>query len=142
MPDTKKYTINISAQLQNFDKLDKELNKLKGNKELNINTKDVELLQSKTINSSQGKDIFAKLVKENKSPKAIQKELGATLINDENEIVRLIEEVISQNPTLRDDYKAGKTRAQGFVMGQIMKKTGGKVNPGVANKLIIKELLK
>ena len=47
MPDTKKYTINISAQLQNFDKLDKELNKLKGNKELNINTKDVELLQSK-----------------------------------------------------------------------------------------------
>ncbi|MDY4159345.1 MAG: Asp-tRNA(Asn)/Glu-tRNA(Gln) amidotransferase subunit GatB [Candidatus Onthovivens sp.] len=102
----------------------------------------VELLQSKTINSSQGKDIFAKLVKENKSPKAIQKELGATLINDENEIVRLIEEVIAQNPTLRDDYKAGKTRAQGFVMGQIMKKTGGKVNPGVANKLIIKELLK
>ena len=99
-------------------------------------------MQSKTINSSQGKDIFAKLVKENKSPKAIQKELGATLINDENEIVRLIEEVIAQNPTLRDDYKAGKTRAQGFVMGQIMKKTGGKVNPGVANKLIIKELLK
>ena len=64
------------------------------------------------------------------------------MLQDENEIVRLIEEVIAQNPTLRDDYKAGKTRAQGFVMGQIMKKTGGKVNPGVANKLIIKELLK
>lgn len=102
----------------------------------------VELLQSKKINSSQGKDIFARLVKENKSPLLIQKEMGATLINDENEIIKLIEEVIAQNPTLRDDYKAGKTRAQGFVMGQIMKKTGGKVNPGVANKLIIKELLK
>lgn len=102
----------------------------------------VELLQSKKINSSQGKHIFEKLVKENKSPSIIQKEVGAVLINDEDEIHKFVLEVIEANPTLRDDFKAGKTRAQGFVMGQIMKKTGGKVNPGIANKIILEELKK
>ena len=102
----------------------------------------VELLQSKKINSSQGKQIFEKLVKENKSPSLIQKEVGAVLINDENKIHELVLEVLEANSTLRDDFKAGKTRAQGFVMGQIMKKTGGKVNPGIANKIILDELKK
>ncbi len=102
----------------------------------------VELLQSKKINSSQGKQIFEKLVKENKSPLIIQKELGAVLISDENEIHKLVLEVLDANPTLRDDFKAGKTRTQGFVMGQIMKKTGGKVNPAIANKFILEELKK
>lgn len=102
----------------------------------------VELLQSKKINSSQGKQIFEKLVKENKSPLLIQKEVGAVLINDENKIHELVLEVLEANPSLRDDFKAGKTRAQGFVMGQIMKKTGGKVNPGIANKIILDELKK
>ena len=102
----------------------------------------VELLQSKKINSSQGKQIFEKLVKENKSPLLIQKEVGAVLINDENKIHELVLDVLEANPTLRDDFKAGKTRAQGFVMGQIMKKTGGKVNPGIANKIILDELKK
>ena len=102
----------------------------------------VELVQSKQINSSQGKEIFAKMVKENKSPLKLQKELGATLISDEKTIRKLVLEVLAQNVTLRDDYKAGKTRAQGFVMGQIMKKTGGKVNPGIANKVIVEELKK
>lgn len=102
----------------------------------------VELLQSKKINSSQGKQIFEKLVKENKSPLLIQKEVGAVLINDEDKIHELVLEVLEANPTLRDDFKAGKTRAQSFVMGQIMKKTGGKVNPGIANKIILDELKK
>ena len=102
----------------------------------------VELLQSKKINSSQGKQIFEKLVKENKSPLLIQKEVGAVLINDEDKIHEFVLEVLEANPTLRDDFKAGKTRAQGFVMGQIMKRTGGKVNPGIANKIILDELKK
>ncbi len=102
----------------------------------------VEMLQAKKINSKQGKDIFAKMIETNKSPKVLQKEMGATLISDENEIRKLVVEVLEANTTLRDDFKAGKTRAQGFVMGQIMKKTGGKVNPGIANKIIVEELKK
>lgn len=102
----------------------------------------VELLENKEINSSQGKQIFEKVVKENKSPLIFKKELGATLINDEAEILKMVQDVIKENPSLPGDFKAGKTRAQGFVMGQIMKKTQGKVNPGVANKFIVQELNK
>lgn len=102
----------------------------------------VDLLDSKQINSNQGKQIFDKVVKENKSPLIFKKELGATLINDEKLILSMIDEVLKANPSLPADFKAGKTRAQGFVMGQIMKKTQGKVDPQVANKLIVEELNK
>ncbi|MDY4215215.1 MAG: Asp-tRNA(Asn)/Glu-tRNA(Gln) amidotransferase GatCAB subunit B, partial [Candidatus Onthovivens sp.] len=101
-----------------------------------------DLLKSKEINSTQGADIFAKLIKENRSPLKIKEETGATLINDEDKIRQLVLEVISLNPTLPSDFKAGKTRAQGFVMGQIMRKTGGKINPAIANKIIVEELNK
>ncbi|MFA6755318.1 MAG: Asp-tRNA(Asn)/Glu-tRNA(Gln) amidotransferase subunit GatB [Bacilli bacterium] len=102
----------------------------------------VELLENKEINSSQGKQIFDEVIKENKSPKYFKEKLGATLINDENEILKMVQDVIKANPSLPSDFKAGKTRAQGFVMGQIMKATHGKVDPTVANKIIINELKK
>lgn len=102
----------------------------------------VDLLKSNEINSSQGKQVFAKLLVENKSPLLIKEELGFTLINDEDAILNIIRRVLNENPTLIDDFKAGKTRVQGFIMGQVMKETKGKVNPGVANKLILQELNK
>jgi aspartyl-tRNA(Asn)/glutamyl-tRNA(Gln) amidotransferase subunit B len=86
--------------------------------------------------------VFAKLLVENKSPLLIKEELGFTLINDEDAILNIIRRVLNENPTLIDDFKAGKTRVQGFIMGQVMKETKGKVNPGVANKLILQELNK
>lgn len=102
----------------------------------------VELLVNKKINSKQGKDIFTKMIETNKSPLVLKEEMGATLINDENQIRNDIEEIIKANPTLPDDFKNGKTRAQGFVMGLLMKKNKGKVDPLVANKLIVEELSK
>ena len=102
----------------------------------------VDLLKSNKINSSQGKEVFAHLVKENKSPLIIKDEIGATLIDDDSLIKEIILKVLNANPTLKDDFKAGKTRVQGFIMGQIMKETKGKVNPASANKIIIEELKK
>ena len=102
----------------------------------------VDLLKNKEINSTQGIDIFNKVVKENKSPIEIKKAMGVTLISDENEIRNLIDDVIKANPSLPIDFKAGKTRSVGFVMGQIMRKTGGKIDPSIANKLIVEELNK
>ena len=114
--------------------------------DFNVRAKDladlVELLVNKKINSKQGKDIFAKMIETNKPPLDLQKEMGATLINDENQIRNDIIEIIAQNPTLPSDFKNGKTRAQGFVMGLLMKKNKGKVDPIIANKLIVEELLK
>ena len=54
----------------------------------------------------------------------------------------MVEEIISANPSLKVNFKAGNTRLQGFVMGQLMKKTQGKINPSVANKIIVQELNK
>lgn len=102
----------------------------------------VELLKSNEINSSQGKEIFAYLVKENKSPLEIKKELGFTIISDDTIIRDIVLNLLKENPTLIDDFKAGKTRVQGFIMGQVMKQLKGKVNPGVANKIILEELNK
>ncbi len=102
----------------------------------------VDLLESKEINSTQGKKIFEKVVKENKSPRVFKESLGATLISDEALILKMVEEIISANPSLKVNFKAGNTRLQGFVMGQLMKKTQGKINPSVANKIIVQELNK
>lgn len=102
----------------------------------------VNLLIKKEINSKQGKDIFAKMIETNKSPLVLKEEMGATIISDPEKIRTDIIEIIKENPTLPDDYKNGKTRAQGFVMGLLMKKNKGKVDPILANKLIVEELLK
>lgn len=102
----------------------------------------VDLLKSNEINSSQGKEIFMVLVKENKSPYKIKEELGFSLINDDDLIRKIVIDTLNSNLSLKDDFRAGKTRVQGFIMGQIMKQLKGKVNPSVANKIILEELNK
>ena len=102
----------------------------------------VDLLKSNEINSSQGKEIFMVLVKENKSPYKIKEELGFSLINDDDLIRKIVIDTLNFNSSLKDDFRAGKTRVQGFIMGQIMKQLKGKVNPSVANKIILEELNK
>lgn len=102
----------------------------------------VDLLKSNEINSSQGKEIFIVLVKENKSPYKIKEELGFSLIKDDDLIRKIVIDTLNSNSSLKDDFRAGKTRVQGFIMGQIMKQLKGKVNPSVANKIILEELNK
>lgn len=102
----------------------------------------VTLLNKNEINSKQGKDIFSKMIETLKSPLVLKEEMGASLVSDESLIIQGIKEIIEENPTLPADFKAGKTRAQGFVMGLLMKKFKGKVDPRVANKLIVDELNK
>lgn len=102
----------------------------------------VELLENNEINSSQGKKIFEKVAKENKSPLIFKEEMGATLINDESQIIAVIQEVIKENPGIAESFKSGNGRAQGFVIGQVMKKTQGKVDPKIASKLVAIELKK
>lgn len=102
----------------------------------------VTLLNKNEINSKQGKEIFAKMIETNKDPISIKNELGMSLIVDENKIRSDILEIIKENPSLPSDFKAGKTRALGFVMGLLMKKNNGKVEPRIATNLIKEELLK
>ena len=110
---------------------------------INANTlsKIVMAIDEKKISNKQARDIFYKHISDlSLNIDSLIKEVGGSLINDENVLINLIKEIIDANPQSVLDYKNGKDRAVGFLMGQLMKKTQGKVNPGVANKLIVNEL--
>ena len=92
------------------------------------------------ISNKQVKDIFTKALDENISPITVAKSMGEQ-ISDKEEIRKIINEVFNENTKIIDDYKNGKN-VTGFIMGLIMKKTSGKVNPGVTNMVLREELEK
>ena len=91
------------------------------------------------ISSKQAKEIFTKGLKGEDIEKLV-KESGSSLISNEEELLKLIKTLIDNNPQGVEDYRNGKDRVVGFIVGQLMKQTQGKANPGVASKLIIQEL--
>ncbi|MGE5543197.1 MAG: Asp-tRNA(Asn)/Glu-tRNA(Gln) amidotransferase GatCAB subunit B, partial [Bacillota bacterium] len=68
------------------------------------------------------------------------KRKGLVQISDETEIVSLVRKAVEENPKVVQDYRAGKTAALGFFVGQVMKATKGKANPALVNK-VLKDLL-
>ena len=92
------------------------------------------------ISNKQVKDILTKALDENKNVLDVAKSMG-TQISDPEEIRKIINEVFSENAKVVEDYKSGKN-VNGFIMGLVMKKTGGKVNPGVTNMVLREELEK
>jgi aspartyl-tRNA(Asn)/glutamyl-tRNA(Gln) amidotransferase subunit B len=75
-----------------------------------------------------------------KDPEAIVKEKGLVQISDESELEKIAQKVIEENPKSVQDYKNGKEKAMGFLVGQMMKETKGKANPQMVND-ILKKLL-
>jgi len=101
------------------------------------------LFEKGEISSNQAKEIFAKMISDNLSAKDAQNALGISAqISDEETIMKVINEVLAENPQSIIDYKEGKGRALGFIIGQVMKKTQGKVNPKLTNDLLLKEISK
>ena len=102
----------------------------------------VSLIDAGTISSSIGKKVIEELFENPKEPEEIIKEKGWIQISDEGAIKEVVLKVIEANPQSVTDYKAGKDRALGFLVGQAMKETKGKANPQMLNKLFIEELKK
>lgn len=100
----------------------------------------IKLMTEGKISNKQVKDIFTKALDTGKNVVDIAKEEG-TQISDKEEIRKIINEVFNENSKVVEDYKNGKN-VNGFIMGLIMKKTGGKVNPGVTNMVLREELEK
>ena len=80
------------------------------------------------------------MFKTGKEPNDIVKESGLTQISDEEEIKNIVKKVVDNNPKSIEDYKAGKDRALGYLVGQVMKESKGKANPGIVNKLLLEIL--
>ena len=101
----------------------------------------IELADAGTINSSVAKEVFEKVFAEDVDPKKYVEDHGLKTVNDEGALRTLAEEVIAKNPKAVEDFKGGKEKALGALVGQIMKAMKGKANTGMVNELL-REMLK
>lgn len=100
----------------------------------------IQLTDSQAINSTVAKEVFEKIFEEDIDPDKYVEEKGLKTVNDEGALRATIEQVIADNPQSVEDYRNGKEKAIGFLVGQTMKAMKGKANPGMVNQ-ILKELL-
>ena len=100
------------------------------------------LIDKGVISSSIGKKVLVELFENPRDPEEIIKEKGWIQISDEGAIKEIVIKILEENPQSVSDYKAGKDKALGFLVGQAMKQTKGKANPKMLNEMFIEELKK
>ncbi len=100
----------------------------------------IALTEEKAINSTVAKEVFEVMFEENVDPEKYVAEKGLRMVSDEGALRRTVEEVIAANPQSVEDYRGGKEKALGFLVGQAMKAMKGKADPASVNRLL-KELL-
>ena len=98
------------------------------------------LVDQGTISGKIAKDVFEEMFATGKDPKDVIAEKGLIQISDTGELEKLAIEILAQNPGSVADYKGGKEKALGFLVGQIMKATRGKANPKLANEVLLRKL--
>ena len=96
----------------------------------------LELLKKGTVNSPSAKSILREMFHSGKNAKEIVEEKGLSQISDEEDIKKIVSKVISENPGSANDYRSGKKKALGFLVGQVMKTSKGRANPKLVNKLL------
>ena len=102
----------------------------------------IELIDKGTISSAIAKKVLTELFENPKDPEEIIKEKGWIQISDEGAIKEVVMKVLENNPQSVADFKGGKDKALGFLVGQAMKETKGKANPQMLNKMFLEELNK
>lgn len=98
------------------------------------------LLQDKKVTAKAGKKIMEKLPKNSKMPSTIAEEMGLLGVVEEDVVVGAVKQAIAENPEAVSDYHEGKKNAMNFLIGQVMRLTRGKADPGETHKLIEAEL--
>ncbi|WP_077702629.1 Asp-tRNA(Asn)/Glu-tRNA(Gln) amidotransferase subunit GatB [Virgibacillus dokdonensis] len=102
----------------------------------------IQLIADGTISSKIAKKVFAELVEHGGDPEKIVKEKGLVQISDEGQLKEIISKVLDENEQSIIDYKNGKNKAVGFLVGQVMKATKGQANPPMVNKILLEEINK
>ena len=100
----------------------------------------IQMVEKKEINGTVAKEVFEKIFLEDMDPVNYVEEHGLKTVNDEGALRKVVEEVIAANPQSVSDYRNGKEKAIGFLVGQTMKAMKGKADPGSVNQML-KELL-
>ena len=102
----------------------------------------IRLIDDGTISGKIAKDVFEKMFRTGDDAPTIVRREGLTQVADEGAIGSVVDQVIAQNPKAVADFKAGKAAAAKALVGQVMKATGGKANPALANRLVEEKLTK
>jgi aspartyl-tRNA(Asn)/glutamyl-tRNA(Gln) amidotransferase subunit B len=100
------------------------------------------LIEKGTISGTIAKKVFEKMFSQSKDPELIVKEEGLEVVSDEGALVSVVKKILESNPQSIEDYRSGKEKAFGFLVGQAMKETKGKANPQLINKILKDELEK
>ncbi|CAI8815584.1 aspartyl/glutamyl-tRNA amidotransferase subunit B [Bacillus pseudomycoides] len=105
-------------------------------------SKMVRLIEKGTISSKIAKKVFNELIEKGGDPEEIVKAKGLVQISDEGTLRKVVTEILDNNEQSIEDFKNGKDRAIGFLVGQIMKATKGQANPPLVNKILLEEINK
>ncbi|CAM3957658.1 Asp-tRNA(Asn)/Glu-tRNA(Gln) amidotransferase subunit GatB [Alicyclobacillus pomorum] len=100
----------------------------------------IQEIASGKISIKQGREVFKIMCETGKDATVVIREKGFEQISDEGALVAIVEEAIAKNPKSVEDYRAGKEKALGALVGQVMKATKGKANPAVVNKMILERI--
>ena len=101
----------------------------------------IQMVDAKAINSNVAKEVFEKIFTDDIEPESYVKEHGLATVNDEGALRKVVEEVIANNPKAIEDFRGGKEKALGALVGQTMKAMKGKADPASVNQML-RELLK
>ena len=100
----------------------------------------LQMVDKGVISLKVAREIFPELYSSGKAPEQIVQERGLTQVSDEGALEQIITEVLNKNPAQVAQFKEGKQQVLGFLVGQVMKTSGGKANPGKVNELLRKKL--
>ena len=100
----------------------------------------LQMVERGTISLKVAREIFSEVYSSGKTPEQIVEEKGLTQVSDEGALDRIIEDVLAKSPTQVAQFREGKQQVLAFLVGQVMKASGGKANPGKVNELLRKKL--
>ncbi len=100
----------------------------------------IEMIEGGSISSKIAKSVFEEMAENKKEPAEIIKSKNLEQVSDEGELEKIIDEVISVNSEVAQQFRNGKDKAIGFLIGQVMAKTKGKANPALVNSIMLKKL--
>ena len=100
----------------------------------------IDEIENGIISNRAAKEVFEEMCESSKSVKEIINDKGLVQISDTSEIEKFIDQVLIENPDNVQKYKEGKTKLLGFFIGEVMKATNGKANPGLLNQIVKKKL--
>jgi aspartyl-tRNA(Asn)/glutamyl-tRNA(Gln) amidotransferase subunit B len=96
----------------------------------------LELIDSGQINRPTAKELLAEMVLSGDSPKMLMQAKGLGMISGDDNLLPLVEQVISENPDAVENYRQGKEKAIAFLVGKVMALSGGRADPGQLNRMI------